>query len=1269
MALTKITSDVIETGAITSDKLASGAVSASSLSSITTDNVSEGSTNTYFTNARARGSVSVTGGGLSYDSGTGVIQIGSIPNASLTNSSLTVNSNSVSLGGSVTLDTDDIGEGSTNLYFTNARAQGAISGGTGVTVSSGTISIGQDVATSSTPTFGNITTTGYIAGPATFTIDPAAVGDNTGTVVIAGNLQVDGTTTTINSTTMEVDDLNITLASGAANAAAANGAGITVDGASATITYDGTNDEWDFNKDINVTGTITSSGNITGTLATAAQPNITSLGTITGLTSSGTISINSSTSYGNLELGGADGGFIDFKTPFSDDKDARIIYQGTNFQISTHVDQPILIKHNTVTVLETSSSGIEITGSISVTGDITLTETQKIQSSESSGGSHLLLRDDNLGVTSNSMSLIGLNDILIGAKSNNSGTGNIYFGVGAENKASGSGWTDTLTILESGNVGIGTNNPYTLLELSSIDPIIRMTDSNGVADKSIYEMRAIGASGYESLEFRSVNDANSVYNKLLVLKHGGNVGIGTDSPSHALSISGTTSGKKLTMYLGGTAEDYSAVGAQRGESNVYCSSEIRFINESNSAGTGAISFATGDNSITERMRIASDGQLLINKTGSDVGASTNIVEADGNFRLQGGNRSIKFNNGSHEVVGLAQIASQKMQYASGRMTIDYGNSRVGIGTATYGVSPTHPLHVHMDVSNDTIDETKGLVKFQSTGGNGMIFGTIASSPYTSYIQSGYVVDTSLANYAISLNPLGGNVGIGVNDPDEKLEINGKTDYPYLKLSSTNNTSRYMRIGMANATDHVVEANGTSTQLLFKTAGSTRLTIDSSGNLSMGGTIDIGSNGVKASMIGRSATNSADANINFWDYNHATFPGHVHIVADSAGSDGTYGAGQIMFWTHNGSAFNVSGLIDKNGKFIIGDTASHTDDLLQIETPASGGGHGIQIRRNDSNSDQGIGHIQFGNNTDTDLAKISAKTDGSTDNARLVFSTQPSGGSSTERMTILESGNVVVGDNSLIGSRPTGSKLNIFGDGVTLRLDGGSNSTKSILFRGTSAGNPGEMYADGSLRLRTEDASTRISFHTNSTGTNNERMRIGSNGTTAIGNIAAGNFQGDEAVLELYNDTDSHDPQLYMRDVSAQTATGRQFSVMEGGIYLNGTGDQIKIPYTTQGGSWRKHLIIFDFVGVMYNNSSNGYIGGGKIAMSTLSTSHGASTLYQNYGMVTSVTHNPSTGQVFINLSSSIPTGLSNGNGIFMSYKILTESPDGDFIDINSTILV
>ena len=110
----------------------------------------------------------------------------------------------------------------------------------------------------------NITTTGELRGPASFTIDPAAVGDNTGTVIIKGNLQVDGATTTINSTTLTVDDLNLTLASGAANGTAANGAGITIDGASATLTYASAGDNWAFNKNLDVTGNIVVSGTVDG---------------------------------------------------------------------------------------------------------------------------------------------------------------------------------------------------------------------------------------------------------------------------------------------------------------------------------------------------------------------------------------------------------------------------------------------------------------------------------------------------------------------------------------------------------------------------------------------------------------------------------------------------------------------------------------------------------------------------------------------------------------------------------------------------------------------------------------------------------------------------------------------------------------------------------------------------------------------------------------------------------------------------------------------
>ena len=187
-----------------------------------------------------------------------------IPNGALTNSSITINSSATSLGGSITLTTANIAE-NTNLYYTNARADARIAAADTNDLSEGSSNLyytdARVDARVAGGSLGNITTTGYIRGPATFTIDPATHADNTGTVVIAGNLQVDGTQTTINSTTLTVDDKNITLASGSANASAASGAGFTVDigsGTNPSITYDGTNDEWDFNKPLNVTGAITS---------------------------------------------------------------------------------------------------------------------------------------------------------------------------------------------------------------------------------------------------------------------------------------------------------------------------------------------------------------------------------------------------------------------------------------------------------------------------------------------------------------------------------------------------------------------------------------------------------------------------------------------------------------------------------------------------------------------------------------------------------------------------------------------------------------------------------------------------------------------------------------------------------------------------------------------------------------------------------------------------------------------------------------------------
>lgn len=48
-----------------------------------TDDLSEGSTNQYFTNTRSREAISVTGGGLSYDATTGVITIADVPTSNV----------------------------------------------------------------------------------------------------------------------------------------------------------------------------------------------------------------------------------------------------------------------------------------------------------------------------------------------------------------------------------------------------------------------------------------------------------------------------------------------------------------------------------------------------------------------------------------------------------------------------------------------------------------------------------------------------------------------------------------------------------------------------------------------------------------------------------------------------------------------------------------------------------------------------------------------------------------------------------------------------------------------------------------------------------------------------------------------------------------------------------------------------------------------------------------------------------------------------------
>ena len=100
-----------------------------------------------------------------------------------------------------------------------------------------------------------------IAGLNTYTGSlKTAISVSGANTTLLGNLTVQGTQTALDTTTLNVADLNILVASGAADAAAANGAGLTVGGASANLTYDSTGDKWEFNKGLDISGSLTTSG-------------------------------------------------------------------------------------------------------------------------------------------------------------------------------------------------------------------------------------------------------------------------------------------------------------------------------------------------------------------------------------------------------------------------------------------------------------------------------------------------------------------------------------------------------------------------------------------------------------------------------------------------------------------------------------------------------------------------------------------------------------------------------------------------------------------------------------------------------------------------------------------------------------------------------------------------------------------------------------------------------------------------------------------------
>jgi len=206
------------------------------------------------------------------------------------------------------------------------------------------------------------------------TLDPNGTGlvAVTGDLTVSGNLTINGTTTTVNTTNLDVTDLNITVANGAASASAANGAGITVNGANASLTYEYPGNVWVFDRSANVTGTLSAS-NVNAAILQNGNSNI-------SITSNANVTINSNgnatmviTDTGANISGTANVGNLNTATAIITTGNITTINSGLlqngNSNIAITANANVTISSNSNATVVITGTGANISGTANISGN------------------------------------------------------------------------------------------------------------------------------------------------------------------------------------------------------------------------------------------------------------------------------------------------------------------------------------------------------------------------------------------------------------------------------------------------------------------------------------------------------------------------------------------------------------------------------------------------------------------------------------------------------------------------------------------------------------------------------------------------------------------------------------------------------------------------------------------------------------------------------------------------------------------------------------
>ena len=331
--------------------------------------------------------------------------------------------------------------------------------------------------------------------------------------------------------------------------------------------------------------------------------------------------------------------------------------------------------------------------------------------------------------------------------------------------------TNGNSYLNGGNVGIGTANPYSKLDVyGAIGTSNVTTNSHGF----------ISQLNGEFLSIEAFNSGNTGKLPVALCAYGGNVGIGTTSPGYPLDVngdmhcsgaiwcgnnSGATAAGSIggRMYFGGTYGDQDYPDGGQILSRLYAtpeSSELVIFKGNDVAG------ASGPDRI--RLRAGVICFDTYPAATSDPTATNIQMTIDG-----GGNVGI----GTSSLGG-----GQGKLYVANDVTLASGNYAGDVSAQIMAVGSTNPLK-RLALMYDTTNNI-GLVQ-------AMIAGT-GPSP-------------------LILNAAGGNVGIGTTNPVSVFNVyNGTT----ILSSSTSNAGEYV----SPSTLHLRHATNTSTQLIWECVG-------------------------------------------------------------------------------------------------------------------------------------------------------------------------------------------------------------------------------------------------------------------------------------------------------------------------------------------------------------------------------------------------------------------------------------------------------------------